>query len=43
MRPGVSEFWPVSEETVMSITEWIIPGRVAGWAIAGRESGWANR
>ena len=31
-------FGPVPEETVMSITAWIVPGRAAGC-----QSGWANR
>jgi hypothetical protein len=43
MRPGVFAFGPVPEEAVMSIIEWIIPGRAAGWATSGCESGWANR
>jgi hypothetical protein len=42
-RPGVFTFGPVPEETVMSITAWIVPGQAADCATAGRQSGWANQ
>jgi hypothetical protein len=39
MRPEFSRSGRMPEETMMSITAWI----VSGWAAAGRESGWVKR